>query len=92
MFMARFLCSILVGLSLLWPGAVQAADTKYGLSVVHQADGTIFGELWYNEQVIWRLRISGDGAEPVAGKGGANTTVIVPDIVNGLFMLKLHNL
>ena len=55
MFMAKYLCSILVGLSLLWPGAVQAADAKFGVSIVRQADGTIFGEMWYNDQMIWRL-------------------------------------
>jgi len=89
--MARFLCSILVGLSLLWPGAVQAADIKYGLSVVHKVDGTIYGEVWYNEQVIWRLKIYSDGAQPVAGKSSTDTTVVIPDIVNGQFLLKLYN-
>ncbi|MDR3590113.1 MAG: hypothetical protein P4N41_10705 [Negativicutes bacterium] len=89
--MAKFLCGILVGLSLLWPGTVQAADIKYSLSVTRQADGTIFGEVFRNDQVLWRLKVCGDGAEPVAGTGSASTTVIVPDIVNGLFLLKLHN-
>ncbi len=89
--MAKFLVSILVGLVFLWPGAARAADTQYGLSVVRQTDGTIFGELFFNEQVIWRLKICSDGAEPVAGKNGTDTTVIVPDIVNGLFLVKIRN-
>lgn len=89
--MAKWLCGILIGLSLLWPGPAQAADTRYGLNLIHQADGTIFGEFWYNEQVVWRLKICGDGTQPVAGKSGPGTTVVTPDIVNGLFLLKLQN-
>lgn len=89
--MARLLCSVLLGLSLLWPSSASAADVKFNVSIIRQEDGTTFGELWYNERVIWRLKVCSDGVEPVTGRNGANTTVVIPDVVNGLFVLKVHN-
>jgi hypothetical protein len=89
--MARFLCAVLIGFGLLWPSSVLAADIKFNVSVTRQEDGTTLGELLFNERVIWRLKVCSDGAEPVTGNGGANTTVVIPDIVNGLFVLKVHN-
>jgi hypothetical protein len=89
--MARFLCAVLIGLCLLWPSSAFAADIKFNVSLTRQEDGTTLGEVLFNERVIWRLKVCSDGVEPVSSNSGTNTTVVIPDIVNGLFVLKMHN-
>lgn len=89
--MARLLCAIFIALCLLGSSPASAAELKLNVAVSRQDDGTTTGELWFNDRVVWRLRIAGDGAEPVSGKGTGNTTVVVPDVSSGMFLLKVYN-
>ena len=89
--MAKYFCGLLIFLALLAPVPASAAGFSMNVAVSRQEDGTTVGELWYNNRVVWRLRIVGEGAEPVAGQAGSGTTVVVPDIESGLFLLKVYN-
>lgn len=89
--MARIFCALLIALGLLWPAPASAGDGKINIAFIRQEDGTSIGELWYNDKVVWRLKLVGDAAEPVAGTAGTRTTVVVPDIDEGLFMLRIYN-
>lgn len=89
--MAKFFCALLLALCLLWPAAASAGEAKVNIAFLRQDDGTTIGELWYNDRVVWRLRLLGDGAQPVTGASGPRTTVVAPDLDNGLFLLKIYN-
>lgn len=57
---------------------------------LYTIDGMAIGEIRFEDQVAFRLRVATDGAMPVislqkAGSGQA----ISPDITNGMFMLRL---
>lgn len=89
--MARILCVLLLVFALLAPATASAAEFKFNVAVSRQDDGTTTGELWLNDRVVWRLRIASDGAQPVTGPAGTRTTVVVPDMEGGLFLLKVYN-
>ncbi|SDF48730.1 hypothetical protein [Sporomusa acidovorans] len=73
-----------------YPSSVLAADFSFSVNIVRQ-DGATCGELWLNDKVVWRLAILADGAKPVfANANSANTTLVIPDIVNGMFVLKVE--
>lgn len=81
------LLSILI---MLYPSSVLAADINFNLAIVRQ-EGATCGELWFNNTLVWRLAILSDGAKPVSGNGNsANTTLLIPDIVNGMFVVKVE--
>jgi hypothetical protein len=69
------------------PNIALAANFK--LDITRQDDGITCSELWYNDQVIWRVAFLTDGTKPVSGGNGVATTYIIPDIVDGLFLLKV---
>lgn len=73
-----------------WPNEVLAAGFTLNINIVRQDDGTTSGELWYNQNVIWRLIFLADGAKPVSGSYNTATTLIAPDIINGLFLIKVQ--
>jgi hypothetical protein len=86
--MARLVCAALLTLNLLLlPVPAQAAS--FNMSFSRQNDGTTIGEFWYNDKIVWRLKICSDGARPVTGQHSPATTVVVPDVVNGLFLFKI---
>jgi hypothetical protein len=89
--MARFFCILLISITLLWPAAASAGEARVGINFLRQDDGTTVGELWFGDRVVWRLKVLGDGAQPVAGGSGPRTTVIAPDLDEGLFRLKVYN-
>jgi len=89
--MAKLFCALLIGLSLLSPASASAAELKISVALSRADDGAAIGELWYNDRVVWRLRIVSDGAQPVAGRSGGSTTVVVPDMESGMFLLKVYN-
>jgi len=89
-FMRKMLSILLIAVILVWPGSVSAAGFKVDVSIARQDDGTTYGEFWYNDQVIWRLAFSTDGAKPVSTGNAVVTTTVTPDIVNGLFVLKVR--
>lgn len=72
------------------PVPVSAADFNINVNIMRQEDGTTCGELWLNDKVLWRLTILTDGAKPTATGGYANTTLVTPDIVNGMFVIKVQ--
>jgi len=89
--MTKLVCGLLIGLILLVPSPAVAGELKLNIAVARQEDGATTGELRYNDRVVWRLKLCSDGAQPVAGQAGGNTTVVVPDIEDGLFLLKVYN-
>jgi len=88
--MRKRICMLFMIAVLIWPSAALAADFMVNINVVRQEDGTTCGELWYNNQVVWRLAILADGAKPVSTFHSTKTTFISPDVVNGLFFIKVQ--
>lgn len=60
------------------------------IQVMHQDDGTTRGELWYNDKIIWRVALLADGVRAVSGSNSTETTLITPDIINGLFLIRVQ--
>jgi hypothetical protein len=89
--MAKKLCALLIFLMCWWPSPALAARTLLDVSVTRQADDTTVGVFWFNNRVVWRIRFLSDGAEQAATACSSDTTVVVPDIVSGLFLLKVYN-
>ena len=89
--MAKFFCAFLLGLVLFFPLPAQAAGMGMGVTVSRQEDGSACGEVWYDNRVLWRVRIVGDGARAAAGTGDGCTTVVAPDVRAGMFVLKVYN-
>ncbi|QDR78777.1 hypothetical protein [Sporomusa termitida] len=93
--MRKTSCRLLIILLLsmiiiLYPTSALAADFSFNINIMRQ-DGATCGELWLNDKLVWRLALLADGAKPVAGGfNGANTTLIIPDIVNGMFVVKVE--
>ncbi|MDU2065195.1 MAG: hypothetical protein E6713_10190 [Sporomusaceae bacterium] len=75
------------------PSVVQAAENgfKVNFSFVRQNDGTTLGEVWYNDQIFWRLVCLSDGVKTAVGQAESHTTYIVPDINKGFFYLTLYS-
>lgn len=88
-FMRKMICVMLMAVFIGWPGSAFASDFNINISVSRQEDGTACGELWYNNQVVWRLEFLCDGARPALGGRSVNTTTLIPDIVDGMFILKV---
>ncbi len=89
--MARIAVIFLLMCALLAPATASAAEFSLSVAVSRQDDGTTTGELWFNDRVVWRLRIASDDAQPVSVPAGSRTTVVVPDVEGGLFLLKVYN-
>ena len=89
--MKRYVVFLLVCLLLqVATATVSASPYKVGITLTHPDDGVFCSELIYDDQVIWRLQFLADGAKSVLGSGGGRTTIIVPDIVSGFFLLKIN--
>lgn len=88
--MCKVICILLVISALVWPKQALAAEFALSINVVRQDDGTTCGELWYDHKVLWRLALLTDGAKPVSGSYNTRTTFIAPDIINGLFLIKIQ--
>ncbi|SMD14230.1 hypothetical protein [Sporomusa malonica] len=75
---------------MLYPSSVLAADFSFNVNIMRQ-DGATCGELWFNDKLVWRLALLSDGAKPVSsGFSGTNTTLVIPDIVHGMFVVKVE--
>lgn len=83
---------LLVWIAIIFAGApaAQAADLKMNITIIRQDDGSAWGELWYNDTMVWRLAFLADGAKPAVTGNVPATTFVMPDIVNGFFLLKVH--
>ena len=87
----RFSVIVVVFLLLLTlPVAAEAAAFQWGLHISRQADGTTCGEFLFDNKVIWKLQNLAEGAWPVSGNTGTSGTLISPDIINGMFVIKVH--
>ncbi len=60
------------------------------IQVMRQDDGTLWSELWYNDKIIWKVAFLPDGVRPVSGSNRTDTTLITPDIVDGLFLIRVQ--
>ena len=89
--MRKVIWILFIVCALIWPQhKVLAAGFTLNIQVMRQDDGTTCSELWYNDKVVWRLALLADGARPVSGSYNATTTLIAPDIINGLFLIKIQ--
>jgi len=88
--MRKIICILFTLFVLAYPKQVLAAEFTMNIHVIRQDDGTTSSELCYNDRVIWRLVLLPDGAKPVSGSYNTMTTFIVPDVVDGLFLIKLQ--
>lgn len=82
---------LLITVILAAPATAFAAGFNMNISISRMEDGTTCGEFWFNNRVLWRLQVLTDGARPVTSGKSVNTTLVTPDIVNGLFLIKLSN-
>ena len=74
----------------LYPSSAFAADFSFNINLLRQ-DGVTSSELWLNDKLIWRVALLADGAKPVTGGfSGTNTTFVIPDIVYGMFVVKVE--
>jgi hypothetical protein len=67
-----------------------AADWQVNIHLSRENGSLLSGEMWYNNDMVWRLKIQADGALPAISGNDPRVTVLVPDIVDGLFVLKVH--
>lgn len=85
-FFIVLLACLLFGL----PATAAAAPFKIGFSVTRPEDGVVCSELTYNDAIIWKIQLLSDGTKPVSGGNSGQTTIVVPDIVHGLFTIKVN--
>lgn len=86
-FLILFIVVAIIGV----PAAASAAEfMSINLAFFRAEDGTTSGELLFNNKVVWRIQVLADGARPVSSSKGGNTTIISPDIINGLFLIKVN--
>lgn len=66
------------------------AAWQLNFQLSRENDGSFSGEMWYNNDMLWRLTFQTDGALPASSGYDPRVTVVAPDIVNGLFVLRVH--
>ena len=83
------LCMLLVVLLtvMLAPAAVLAADFQLSVSIVNQTEGFTTGEVWWNGRLLCRIRLA--GTEVPASAPAPGGLLVVPDIMSGMFVVKL---
>lgn len=90
--MGKRLCQlIIVFVFIISPVSAAAADFNVHINISRQADGVANGEVWYNGSILWRIMLLPDGAKPALVMPSGNTTIVIPDISNGMFLLKIYN-
>jgi hypothetical protein len=90
--MGKRLCQLIIMCSLMiFPVTAAAADFNVHINISRQADGIANGEIWYNGSILWRVMLLPDGAKPAMGMPSGKTTIIIPDINSGMFLLKVYN-
>ena len=88
--MRKVISILLIVCALVWPNTALAAGFTLNMQVMRQDDDTTCSELRYNNNVVWRFTLLTDGAKPVSGSYNAMTTLITPDIIDGLFLIKIQ--
>lgn len=85
----RSLIIVLLILAVVWIPNCAFAAFQMNLHIDRQQDGIINGELWYDNEVIWRLRIIPDGAQPVISSNVHQGISLIPGLENGFMLLKI---
>jgi hypothetical protein len=81
---------LLAMIIMLCPALGLAADLNFNIAIARQ-DGVTCGELWVDNALVWRLALLSDGAKPVIRNiNSANTMLVIPDIINGMFVIKVE--
>jgi hypothetical protein len=58
---------------------------------LYQVNGVTIGELSFGEQIAFRLQVDKENTVPVMTvQRGKTGTVVSPDIVNGMFLLRFN--
>jgi len=83
------LCCTIIGGLFFVNKQVEAADCRVNIQIASQDAGMICGELWYDNQLIWRLAVLTDGSRPAGGTHDTRTILITPDIDQGMFFLRV---
>lgn len=89
--MRKITISLLLAILVMFcPAWGLAADLNFNVVVARQ-EGVTCGELWIDNTLVWRLALLADGVKPVVYNGNhANTTLVIPDIVSGMFVIKVE--
>jgi hypothetical protein len=87
--MRKGICILLMIAVVVWPNLVLAAECLLNINIMRE-DGTTYGELVFNNQIIWRLAVLADGARTVTSVNSTKTTFVAPDIANGMFLIKVQ--
>ena len=75
--MRNLLCILLIAMTL-------------NIQIMRQNDSTTWGEIWYNDKIIWRVALLTGGVIPVVGSNRGETTLLTPDVMDGLFLIKVQ--
>lgn len=90
--MRKRICQVLILVTfIIFPATASAANFDIHINVTREADGIANGEVWYNGNILWRVMLLPDGASPALVMPGGKTTIIVPEINSGMFLLKVYN-
>jgi hypothetical protein len=81
---------LILGILLMLPATAAASPFKIGFTITRPDEGIVFSELIYNDQVLWRVQLLSDGAKPAASVGGGPTTIVIPEILNGFFVVRVN--
>lgn len=74
------------------PTPVSAGEWQLNFRFYHVPGSWFSSEMWYNNAMVWRLKIQTDGALPVSSSGdNAKGMVLIPALVNGMFVVKVHH-
>ncbi len=87
----RTLIVIMLVIAILWIPNSAFAAFQMNFHIDRQQDGIINGELRYDNEVVWRLRIISDGAQPVLSSGSHKGISLIPGIENGFMLLKISH-
>ncbi|MDL2280537.1 hypothetical protein LJC10_01610 [Selenomonadales bacterium OttesenSCG-928-I06] len=71
--------------------SIAVADFSFKINFISENDGWLTSEIWYDNELFWRGTILPDGVKPVfGGFKDSKTTFFIPDIVNGMFVIKVE--
>lgn len=73
------------------PVTAWAADFNFHVQFGRADDGNVSGEVFFNNKLVWRLRLLTDGARPVSSGRDDRTTFLSPHIAHGLLLIKISH-
>lgn len=60
-------------------------------NLIFRCDSGISAEFWYNDKLMQRIRLDNEYSRPVSLPAETSTTVIVPEIENGMMLFKIYH-